>query len=1419
MKYMSKKLITIISSGVALIGLVTSLLLLIPNECEHEYDHACDTICNLCEEERTIEHDWTTPDVDKCEVQSTCSRCGATEGENKEHVYDNDCDVACNECNKTRFVQHDYSIIQSDGTYHWYDCSICERPDGENKVKHIYDNDCDITCNTCEYKRTTEHSPNEDDGDCTTEITCSICSVVTTPAKSVHIPNGDDNDCSTAVSCSVCNQIIIEAKNHDFSGTWEKDANDHWHVCKNDGCTVTDTKVNHSSDGAATEEKAEKCLICDYIICPELEHTHKHNIANYNNENHWIECACGDKSAITVHTSNDDDGDCTTAVTCSGCAYVTIVAKTSHEAGEDDGNCTTPIICKYCTKIAVAGNIDHAPNLDDGDCTTPIDCMVCGTIITPATDGHSAEPDDGDCTTEIKCVTCEKVLVAARNEHTGGMATCGAKAVCEFCNTPYGELDHDNHPIIDGTCACGEKWYINATKMTAEQLNAGVTEKLEAGETDIEIVLAPDAPAEMITAIRRAICDTEGVADGSINLTLKGVTVIPNDPNHEGVGFAERWGQWDENNVEIVTDENVTQLASINLPDVLIIGAQAFGYCENLTFITAPKVQTIGYQAFIGTALTAVEFPELTTIPYALFAGTSTLTSAKFLNVTVVENGGLLIGRVLTESFLLELTTEGDITFNGDSHFNISSQNYSNKVDLVLHANKRNEVTFNNDDTATWKGYTFKSISFACLDGTTNHDYKYFDNGDGTHNFGCTICDDEIIESHTIVDGKCECGAMEITIGTASIARWVNDSVDEQRMLVEGDSFILHLFNKDDPTKTEVHTVSYDGEKWNTIISSIIPSYFVAYIGDGVTVTSPTEYFVESFISNKDQSTSDSFNADDVVIATGDISVDGSLDLFFEHQYAKVTFNVELASQFDSMKDYISEFYVVTYDGYYVNPYVRGNSYSAVIPANPYFREGVHFALVTINGEIFEIEIPNEYANPNGSLSAGVHYTFDYKLGIDKIIVNQIFLKDIDFLFGDGWNNEEDLRSIEIGNIQDIGKTAWEDNDQIIVSFTSKYYGPQIGVLTFYAGEWIAKESLSFSYLENETPVVSAFYAPCYDIVDDGLIFKDGIQLGMTEYFVADCVMDNLYSINVDFSNVIRDYSRLRIVGQANTTYTVDVTDFTPAGEIETGTYTYTITTDGKGNAYLYGVFSEDATVTVKKGDVILTSFIFSADKTQNGTEYDKSYALEARAIIDGTFGGKSEVTYEDVDALVELLKAYVDNGITTIIVTGSEPSIIYSKDNVYMPAVPEALYQLSGGGYYEENNPYYGTIDLIMLDTTEVAEWEFFACYVLNSISLPKVTTIGDGSFAHCTYLKKITFGSVINCIIQEHTVVFYQLGREVGGCDLVLNCEQLQAEVTYKPDLVNNVWFRPSWGGEVTWNSITIIHTGECDDCKANN
>lgn len=276
------------------------------------------------------------------------------------------------------------------------------------------------------------------------------------------------------------------------------------------------------------------------------------------------------------------------------------------------------------------------------------------------------------------------------------------------------------HYYVDNVCACGKLETIDATAMTADELKAAVADQLAAGETDITVTLKPDASAEMVTAIRRAICDTEGVADGSINLTLKGVTTIPGTTNWDGVAFGP--GDIYDEAGEIVDHELVTQLASINLPDVTEIGAQAFYFCENLLTVSAPKAQTIGAQALGYTALTSVEFPELTTIPTDMFSGTWTLSSAKFPKVTTIEQGGLLVGALFNPEnnptpFPLELTAEGNITFNGSNHFNIASQNYSGKVDLVLNIDKKDQVTFHDDGTATWQvredlSYTFKSITF-----------------------------------------------------------------------------------------------------------------------------------------------------------------------------------------------------------------------------------------------------------------------------------------------------------------------------------------------------------------------------------------------------------------------------------------------------------------------------------------------------------------------------------------------------------------------------------------------------------------------------------------------------------------------------------------------------------------------------------
>jgi len=188
---------------------------------------------------------------------------------------------------------------------------------------------------------------------------------------------------------------------------------------------------------------------------------------------------------------------------------------------------------------------------------------------------------------------------------------------------------------------------------------------------------------------------------------------------------------------------------------------------------------------------------------------------------------------------------------------------------------------------------------------------------------------------------------------------------------------------------------------------------------------------------------------------------------------------------------------------------------------------------------------------------------------------------------------------------QDVGKTAWDIDDQIIVTLTSKKFGAQSAVLTYNGTSW--STAVSFLYLDNETPAVSAIYAPCYEVTEDGVMkLSDGMQLGMTEYIPADCSIAN-GSISINFTGVKRTYSRLRIAADAGQKLAVTTTGFTPAGATEVTTEPYTLTANANGNAFLYGLFAEGATVSVCNGNVEMESHTFI-----NATEERVSYALDA---------------------------------------------------------------------------------------------------------------------------------------------------------------------------------------------------------------
>lgn len=152
-------------------------------KCEHKYDNACDSTCNLCEELREVgDHDFNPAD---CFNAKTCKLCGFTAGEALGHTGntdDGDCttEVNCIRCGEVVVAATEHSfngMWQTDETSHW---KVCEN---EN-------------CNVSNNKITHTH---EEDDDCTTSVNCLECDLVLVEARENHEDQNIDGVCDYCV--------------------------------------------------------------------------------------------------------------------------------------------------------------------------------------------------------------------------------------------------------------------------------------------------------------------------------------------------------------------------------------------------------------------------------------------------------------------------------------------------------------------------------------------------------------------------------------------------------------------------------------------------------------------------------------------------------------------------------------------------------------------------------------------------------------------------------------------------------------------------------------------------------------------------------------------------------------------------------------------------------------------------------------------------------------------------------------------------------------------------------------------------------------------------------------------------------------------------------------------------------------------
>ena len=329
----------------------------------------------------------------------------------------------------------------------------------------------------------------------------------------------------------------------------------------------------------------------------------------------------------------------------------------------------------------------------------------------------------------------------------------------------------------------------------------------------------------------------------------------------------------------------------------------------------------------------------------------------------------------------------------------------------------------------------------------------------------------------------------------------------------------------------------------------------------------------------------------------------------------------------------------------------------------------------------------------------------------------------------------------------DEGKTSWAEGDELLLVIDNTFYGKQYATFTYNGKSW-ELTSGELVYREGDPAYIPhVYYAPNYKWEAGKLVLKEGKVAGTDEYIEGKAeITGNGQSIIVKFSEATRNYSRLRIATMPNKPITVSINKYTPAGSSDMKwDQNYALTSDEKGNAYLYGTFENNSEVTVKYREAALTTHTFS-----QATESAKSYALDT-TVVSLTDEG---ITY---DQIVEDVKKELDAGKTYI-------------NLILAPDVDEETLEAINIGLKDARD---GSINLTLIGCKKIPSRGFMHFDMLKSIALPDVTEIGENAFLGCTELKKVVLGNL--------TKVYGNVGKKgiFDGCrtkdiDLVLSKDQ---------------------------------------------
>lgn len=205
------------------------------------------------------------------------------------------------------------------------------------------------------------------------------------PSRPLADHKGGTATCKDKAVCSVCNQPYGDYADHNY------------------GDLINEVPADHNNEGMKAHYK---CSVCGKFFTESKEETteealkipkvaHEYGDWQSDESNHWKECGCGNKVDVAAHSGGK--ATCTKKAKCAVCG---------REYGKTDPN-----------------------NHNYEDKVVPPTCTEKGYTV------HTCK----DCGNEVKDTYTEAL------GHSGGEATCVAKAKCAVCGVEYGSINPKNH--------------------------------------------------------------------------------------------------------------------------------------------------------------------------------------------------------------------------------------------------------------------------------------------------------------------------------------------------------------------------------------------------------------------------------------------------------------------------------------------------------------------------------------------------------------------------------------------------------------------------------------------------------------------------------------------------------------------------------------------------------------------------------------------------------------------------------------------------------------------------------------------------------------------------------------------------------------------------------------------------------------